>query len=71
MVMSIITTFYMIQKKIECWIIWIIVDIVAACLYYIKGIKFYSFEYLIFCGIAVYGLWNWIRTYKSYAKQAV
>ncbi|MFT3948821.1 MAG: nicotinamide riboside transporter PnuC [Agriterribacter sp.] len=69
MVMSIITTFYMIQKKIECWIIWIIVDLVATYLYYIKGIKFYSFEYLVFCGIAAFGLWNWIREYKSYAKQ--
>lgn len=69
MVMSIVTTFYMIQKKIECWIIWIIVDLVATYLYYIKGIKFYSFEYLVFCGIASFGLWNWIREYKSYTKQ--
>jgi nicotinamide mononucleotide transporter len=71
MVMSIIATFYMIQKKIECWIIWIIIDIVATYLYYIKGIKFYSLEYLIFCGIAAFGLRHWIKEYKSYAKQTV
>lgn len=67
MVMSIITTFYMIQKKIECWIIWIIVDIVATYLYYIKGIKFYSVEYLVFTGIAAFGLWHWIKEHKSYS----
>lgn len=70
-VMSIITTFYMIQKKIESWIIWIIVDVVATYLYFIKGIKFYSLEYLIFTLIAAFGLWNWIREYKSYEKEMV
>ncbi|CAN5704323.1 nicotinamide riboside transporter PnuC [soil metagenome] len=68
-VMSIITTFYMIQKKIECWVIWIIVDVVAAYLYYIKGVKFYSLEYLVFIFIAAYGLLHWIREYKSYSNQ--
>lgn len=67
-VMSIITTFMMIQKKVESWIIWIIVDIVATCLYFAKGIKFVGLEYLIFCFIAAYGLWNWIREYRSYGK---
>ena len=66
MVMSIVTTFYMIQKKIESWIIWIIVDVVAAYLYFVKGIKFYSFEYLVFTIIAAFGLWNWWREFNSY-----
>jgi nicotinamide mononucleotide transporter len=67
-VMSIITTFYMIQKKIECWVIWILVDMVATYLYFVRDIKFYSLLYLIFTGIACYALWNWIREYRSYAK---
>lgn len=66
MVMSIVTTFYMIQKKIECWVIWIVVDIVATCLYFVKGVKFYSIEYFIFTLIASFGLWHWIKEYKSY-----
>jgi nicotinamide mononucleotide transporter len=71
MVMSIVTTFYMIQKKIECWIIWITIDIIATWLYYVKGVKFFSLEYLIFTGLASYGLWNWIKEYRSYeAKTA-
>jgi nicotinamide mononucleotide transporter len=65
-VMSIITTFLMIQKKIESWIIWIIVDVVATYMYFMKGIKFVAFEYLVFCFIAAFGLWNWIRQYRSY-----
>lgn len=65
-VMSIIATVYMIQKKIECWVIWILVDAVATYLYFVRDIKFYSLLYFVFCGIATYALWNWIREYKSY-----
>lgn len=65
-VMSIITTFLMIQKKIESWILWILIDIVATYMYFAKGIKFVGFEYLVFCFIAAYGLWNWMQEHKSY-----
>jgi nicotinamide mononucleotide transporter len=68
--MSIVTTFFMIQKKIECWIIWILVDIVAFVLYYIKGIKFYSVEYFAFTIIAAFGLWHWMKEYKKYERIA-
>ena len=62
-VMSITTTFFMIQKKIECWIIWILVDAIATYMYFMKGVKFLSLEYLLFCFVASYGLWNWVREY--------
>ena len=63
-VMSIITTFLMIQKKVECWIIWIIIDAIATYLYFAKGIKFVGIEYLIFCFLASFGLWNWMKEYE-------
>jgi nicotinamide mononucleotide transporter len=61
-------TFYMIQKKIECWIMWLTIDIVASWLYYIRDIKFTSLLYFIFCLIAVYALFNWIREYRGYSR---
>ncbi|HYG17581.1 MAG TPA: nicotinamide riboside transporter PnuC [Ohtaekwangia sp.] len=67
-VMSIVTTFYVIQKKIESWIVWIIVDMLATYLYFIRDIKFYSFLYLIFTIIAAFGLYHWIREYRNYAR---
>lgn len=70
-VMSIITTFLMIQKKIESWILWILIDIVATYMYFMKGIKFVGIEYLVFCFIAVYGLWNWRREYRHSLKQKI
>lgn len=70
LVMSVITTFFMIQKKIECWIIWIIVDVVATYLYYIKGIMLYSVLYFAFTIIAAFGLWHWIKEYRGYSRTA-
>lgn len=69
-VMSIITTFYMIQKKVECWIIWILVDLVATYLYFVRDIKFYSLLYLVFTGIATFALFNWMKEYRGYKNQA-
>jgi nicotinamide mononucleotide transporter len=69
-VISVITTFLMIQKKIENWAMWIIVDAVAAYLYFAKGIKFVGIEYIIFCFIASFGLWNWTKEYNSYQTSA-
>lgn len=69
-VMSIVATFLMIQKKIECWAIWIMVDVVATALYFSKGIKFVGVEYLAFCFLAAFGLWRWLKEYRSYQQIA-
>jgi nicotinamide mononucleotide transporter len=65
-VMSIVATYYMIQKKIESWLIWLVIDIIATYLYFIRDIKLYSLLYFLFCLIAMFGFWNWIRERKSY-----
>lgn len=70
-VMSIVTTFYMIEKKIESWIIWILVDALATYLYFAKGIKFVGIEYFVFCLVAAYGLWNWVRESRSRPANAI
>ena len=58
-VASIVAQYLMLQKKWECWALWILADIVATFLYFSKEIKFLGLEYLVFCFIAAYGLWNW------------
>jgi len=63
-VMSIVATFLMIQKKVECWILWIVIDVIATYMYFMKGIKFVGIEYLAFCFIAAFGLWNWTREFN-------
>ena len=59
MVLSIVATVLLAKKKIENWHIWILVDAICAILYFKKGVYFLSLEYLIFLGLASYGLYNW------------
>jgi nicotinamide mononucleotide transporter len=67
--MSIVATYLMVQKKAECWLVWIAVDAVATYLYFSKHILFVSVEYLVFCFLAAFGFYTWMREYRSY-KQA-
>lgn len=67
-VMSIIGTFLMIEKRVECWYVWLAVDIISTYIYFAKDVKFVGVEYFIFCFIAAYGAWNWTRAYRSQPK---
>lgn len=65
MVMSIFGNLLLMVKKIESWILWVLVDIIAPVLYFQKGILLITFEYVIFLGLASFALVNWLKIYKS------
>ncbi len=65
-VMSITAQILLSLKKRENWILWIITDITAASIYFMKGIYLVGIEYIIFGIIASAGLWNWNRIFSSY-----
>lgn len=64
--MSIVATFLQARKKIDCWIIWIVTDILCTIVYWIKGIQLISLEYFVFTLLAVFGLISWIRIEKTH-----
>jgi nicotinamide mononucleotide transporter len=49
------------RKRVESWIYWIVIDVVAIWLYYIKDVKFLSLLYVILLGIAINGWLTWRR----------
>ncbi|HPJ43635.1 MAG TPA: nicotinamide riboside transporter PnuC, partial [Spirochaetota bacterium] len=51
-IMSVVAQVLLSLKKREAWVLWIIVDIVAAVIYMMKGIYLVSGEYIIFGLIA-------------------
>ena len=62
----------MARKKLESWLLWIAVDIVATIYYFKKGIYLVGIEYIIFGIIALAGYLNWRKIHKSYlTKQEV
>lgn len=58
-VMSFAAQFIMAKKRVECWYLWILVDIIGIGLYYTKGVKFIALEYVIFLVLATKGLIDW------------
>ncbi len=67
-VISISATYLMVQKKIECWLAWIMADLVATALYFAKSIMLVSAEYASFCVIAAFGYWHWRKEYLTYSS---
>jgi len=56
---SIVATWMLARKILEHWLIWIIVDLVAASLYFYKGLYPSTFLYIIYAVIAVLGYSQW------------
>lgn len=67
-VMSFVAQWLLVRKRVESWVLWILVDIIGIGLYWVKGVKFISMEYVLFLIIATYGLVHWIRNYKEHQK---
>lgn len=67
-VMSFAATILMAHKKIECWYLWILVDIIGIGLYSVKGVMFIALLYVIFLIIASNGLVQWRRIYNKQEK---
>ncbi|MGB4768421.1 MAG: nicotinamide riboside transporter PnuC [Candidatus Saccharimonas sp.] len=60
-IMSFAAQFLMMQRKLENWILWIIVDVIAVWLYWYKEVPFVALLYLIFLFNAIYGYIEWKR----------
>lgn len=59
--LSIVGLWMMARKYAEQWLIWLIVDLVCTCLYWYKGLPFYSILYGIYTVIAWFGYRKWLR----------
>ncbi len=55
----------MARKKVENWIYWIIGNIVSIPLYFVKGLAFTSFQYLVFLILAILGYMEWRKRYDA------
>jgi nicotinamide mononucleotide transporter len=55
---------FMANKKIENWILWIIGDFVSVPLYFVKGYGFTGIQYTIFLILAVAGYMEWKKKYN-------
>jgi len=55
----------LIQKRLENWMLWIVVDVIGIGLYWHKQVPFVALLYVIFLGLATQGLVTWYKTYQK------
>ena len=65
--MSITASILMLKKILENWVIWIAMDLIAIPLYYQKELVVTSGLYVVFLGLATYGLVTWYKDMEANA----
>jgi len=50
------------RKYIENWVVWLVVDVIATAIYYLKDIQFYAILYGVYLGMAILGWRAWQLT---------
>lgn len=56
---------FMANKKIENWVLWIFADIITVPLYAYRGLGMLSLQYLIFTILAVQGYISWKKSFNK------
>ncbi len=52
------------RKKVECWHLWILADVIYVPLYVSRGLNLTALLYLVFLGLAAMGLIAWRKAVK-------
>ena len=58
-----IAHFMLAKKKLETWVLFLILDLVYIQIYYEKGLIFFLIKYIIYLFLAVYGYFSWRKSY--------
>jgi nicotinamide mononucleotide transporter len=58
---SVLTTFMVARRVLENWLYWIVLDSVAALLYFSQGLDATGVLFLVYVGIVVHGYRVWLR----------
>jgi nicotinamide mononucleotide transporter len=65
-VLSLVATFVMGRRHIECWFVWMGTDAIYIVLFASRGLVLTSVLYTIFLLMCFRGLWEWQRDFKRY-----
>lgn len=58
---SVVAMVFQARRNLENWVLWILIDVVAVFVYFERNILLIAAEYVIFLGLASYGLWLWLQ----------
>lgn len=64
-VFSLAATFMVVQKVLENWIYWIVIDFVGIYLYQQRGLTLTAVLFGLYTLLAMVGLWAWYKRYRN------
>ena len=62
--LSIVATWMLAQKKIEHWLMWIVVDSISMGLFIVKGLYPTTLLFFVYTVLAIYGYFEWRKELK-------
>ncbi len=65
--LGIVATWMMARKILENWLVWIVSDTVAICLYLFRGLELTAILYLAYASLAVTGYLQWKKSIQNRA----
>jgi nicotinamide mononucleotide transporter len=65
LVLSVIAQLLLMRRMLETWMFWIVVDLIAVPLFFVREIYLTSFLYAFYLVNAFYGFWRWRRELES------
>jgi nicotinamide mononucleotide transporter len=68
---SVVTTWMVARRVLENWLYWIVVDALAAYLYFTQGLLLTTALFVIYLGIVVRGYWVWRREHREQLTGAI
>jgi nicotinamide mononucleotide transporter len=70
-VLSIVAQFMLDNKKIENWAVWIVVNVISVYVYYTSGLYLLALQFAFFLGNALWGAYEWYKTYAVENSRSV
>ena len=56
---SLAAQYLLTRKRLENWLLWLLVDLVYVPMYWFKGLYISSLLYFLYLALAAYGYWQW------------
>lgn len=64
---SLVAQYLMARKKLESWIVWVIVDVIAICVFWSRGLKLTAGLYALFLVLCIIGFIEWRKSHRAHS----
>ena len=65
LVLSVLATWWQVLRRLECWVMWIVVDLISIPLYWQRSLPLTAMLYVVFLLICIAGFIEWRRAWHG------